>query len=190
MLGSLNPIPDSVWDEAELYLGIQMGAEAEMTPREVINLLPPQIAPGSLNPDVLVPQALTYDAFPTYYITYGSQGLMFFDNVGGTQTNLEPNSCADESWCCNAEDNICLYKSTTDPARLALKMNSSHSIACWLVHAEDDNPNNNIGLTYATDDGGNGTPFVTDGHVFYLSRSSSSGIPIVGYTAYIVVCFK
>jgi hypothetical protein len=44
MLGSLNPIPDSVWDEAELYLGIQIGTEAEMTPREKIQTVPTAIS--------------------------------------------------------------------------------------------------------------------------------------------------
>jgi hypothetical protein len=88
MLGSLNPIPDSVWDEAELYLGIQIGTEGEMTPREVINLLPPQIAPGSLDPDVLVPQSLSLDAFPHYGFTYNAQGIVYHDKVTQTQTSL------------------------------------------------------------------------------------------------------
>ena len=40
MLGSLNPIPMQVWDETELFLGVKVGTDAEMTPRELINTIP------------------------------------------------------------------------------------------------------------------------------------------------------
>ena len=54
LLGSLVPIPESVWNETELYLGIQIGTDQEMAPREIINLMPLQIAPNSLDADVLL----------------------------------------------------------------------------------------------------------------------------------------
>jgi hypothetical protein len=40
LLGSLSPIPSSVWTNSQLYLGIQVGGDAEMTPRQVIGAVP------------------------------------------------------------------------------------------------------------------------------------------------------
>lgn len=39
-LGEITPIPASVWDTATLYLGVQVEAEAELSPRETIGLVP------------------------------------------------------------------------------------------------------------------------------------------------------
>ena len=43
-----------MWNESELYLGIQIGDDDEMRPLEEINLLPPQIASNSLDANVLI----------------------------------------------------------------------------------------------------------------------------------------
>jgi hypothetical protein len=40
LLGSLTPIPDSVWSNDELYLGIAVGSDGEMTPREQVGRVP------------------------------------------------------------------------------------------------------------------------------------------------------
>jgi hypothetical protein len=40
MLGSSNPIPGSVWDNTAVYLGIQVGSDAEMAPREPVGRVP------------------------------------------------------------------------------------------------------------------------------------------------------
>ena len=40
MLGSLQPIPVSVWNESELYLGVKVGTDSEMTPREKLTVVP------------------------------------------------------------------------------------------------------------------------------------------------------
>jgi hypothetical protein len=40
LLGSLNPIPLSVWEETALFLGIQVGSDDEMTPRNPIAIAP------------------------------------------------------------------------------------------------------------------------------------------------------
>jgi hypothetical protein len=39
-LGSLAPIPVSVWDEIDLYLGVTIGNDAEMAPREKLTVVP------------------------------------------------------------------------------------------------------------------------------------------------------
>lgn len=40
MLGSLNPIPNSIWEETQLYFGISVGNDEEMTPRELVTGAP------------------------------------------------------------------------------------------------------------------------------------------------------
>ena len=40
MLGSLTPIPSDVWSNDMLYLGVQVGNDAEMMPREVVGAVP------------------------------------------------------------------------------------------------------------------------------------------------------
>ena len=40
LLGSLTPIPASVWSNANVYLGVLVGSDAEMAPREVIGAVP------------------------------------------------------------------------------------------------------------------------------------------------------
>jgi len=40
MLGSLVPIPLSAWEQPQLYLGVQVGNDPEMTPREKLTFVP------------------------------------------------------------------------------------------------------------------------------------------------------
>lgn len=40
MLGSLQPIPSAVWEQPELYLGVKIGSDAEMAPREKLAVVP------------------------------------------------------------------------------------------------------------------------------------------------------
>lgn len=40
MLGSLNPIPDSVWSSSELFLGVKVASDGEMSQREKLTLVP------------------------------------------------------------------------------------------------------------------------------------------------------
>jgi len=189
MLGSLNPIPDSVWNESELYLGIEIGSE-EMSPREIINLLPPQIAPGSLDANILKAGSLERNVLRNYLFYYNEDGIVFRDHQQGSlETALDPSSCLiEDEWCCNSENTICLNKSSTGDARLAFNI-SGGSPSCWLAHNDDDHPLYSKGIYYATNAGG--TPFeegVTT--VFFFSREGQSQIPIRYSTTYDIYCFE
>ena len=61
LLGSLTPIPASVWNNANVYLGVQVAGDTEMTPREVINMVPfaMSVADGSINTDKLANFSVT-----------------------------------------------------------------------------------------------------------------------------------
>ena len=55
LLGSLNPIADTVWEGSELFLGVKIGSDAEMSPREKLTVV--TIASMALNiPDGIVTQ--------------------------------------------------------------------------------------------------------------------------------------
>jgi hypothetical protein len=38
ILGSLNPIPFSIWEQSQLFLGITVGSDPEMNPRDIIGI--------------------------------------------------------------------------------------------------------------------------------------------------------
>ncbi len=192
LLGSLNPIPDSVWSETELYLGISVGSDAEMLPRDPITLMPPRIAAGSLDADLLKPFDLGYKAFPSYWIRHGeAQGEIHFDNkVTGIITIFNSGTCSsDNTWCCNGENNICIKKNPSGDDTIAFRLDTSHSLACWLAHEEDDGPENSEGLKIATNSFGT-NPFGDNIPSFYFMREGLNNVPIDLYASYFILCLK
>jgi hypothetical protein len=133
---------------------------------------------------------MSLDIF-SYYTFESFQGEIRFDNNNSGNTySLNIDSCSTwDSWCCNTEDTICLYKSNTDPSQIALKLESSHSFSCWLVHHEDDSAMNSRGISYATD-GGNQSPFDEPDKTFFFMRENTDEVPLVGAAMYRIVCFK
>jgi hypothetical protein len=187
-LGSLNPIPDSIWNEADLYLGVQVDGDPEMTPREAIHLLPPRIEAGSLDAAVLKSGTMSGDPFHVYGFNFVDE-IAFSNRGTGEQTTLDPDQCAvDNAWCCNDADTICLKRNPSGEDILALRLNDDHSIGCWLVHQDDDLPISSDELTYSTDRDGAAAPFPEIGNVFYFMRPGAADIPIAVWAEYLVLC--
>ena len=68
MLGSLTPISSTVWSSGASYLGVQVGDDAEMAPREVVGNVPTALTvpDGSITEDHLdfrVPHLLGYKTY-------------------------------------------------------------------------------------------------------------------------------
>ena len=191
LLGSLNPIPDTIWNEADIYLGVQVGGDSELAPRELINLLPPSIATESLNGNVIIPGTLSRNALRNYLFYFNSEGITLRDyQTGGEETKLLPENCTIlDEWCCNAEDTICLKKSSTgDGGTLAFNI-SGGSASCWLAHNDDDHPIYSRGIYYATNNGN--WPFTTEASVvFFFAREGVSGNPIKLNATYDIYCFN
>jgi hypothetical protein len=189
-LGSLNPIPDSVWQVDALYLGVQIEGETEMTPREAVHLLPPRIVENSLDSSVLKRRSMVHGLFNSYQFNYGS-ALRFVNYVTGAVTELDPNSCAvNDTWCCNAEDTICLRRNGSGEDELALRLADSHGSACWLVHHDDDQAASSTEIAYAVDGDGTNSPFPDEGNVFYFMRPGANDIPVARWAQYLILCLQ
>ncbi len=111
MLGGLIPIPASVWDNDVVYLGVQVGDDPEMTPRELVGKLPASItaehADNASNADIAqtVPDgSITNaklnllgnldlgDSASTGAIWSGNYNNLMFENTGGNIRNIAANS--------------------------------------------------------------------------------------------------
>lgn len=190
MLGSLNPIPNTIWNEAEVYLGIQISSDSELTPREMVNLLPPIIQPESLNGNMIIPGTLDRNSLRNYLFYFNSEGIIALRNYqeGGEETTLFPADCQTyDEWCCNPENTICLLKQSGGDARLAFNI-SGGSASCWLAHNDDDTAAYSQGIYYATNNGA--WPFTDASTVFFFSREGASDNPIRINATYDIYCFN
>lgn len=61
LLGSLTPIPSSVWNNSAVYLGVKVGSDPEMTPRELVGAVPVSVSVsnGSITTNKLANGAVT-----------------------------------------------------------------------------------------------------------------------------------
>ena len=116
----------------------------------------------------------------------------FFD-----QTHFIDASCA-SGWCCSndASKTICL----SEGGQINVSLQSSKSISCTLLSREDDRPNRNIDLLFATDGGNNcynssiGRPANSSGHTLggcamIEKNGNTSGSPIDLWAGYAIACF-
>ena len=89
MLGSLTPIPSDVWSNDILYLGVQVGSDTEMTPREVVGAVPMAmtVPDGAIGMDQIADEAVTSDKLDSHlccghtnpngtgWVDYGDDGI-------------------------------------------------------------------------------------------------------------------
>lgn len=115
------------------------------------------------------------------YITY-----THYTAPTGQETSLNPDSCSSGAWCCNADDSICYYHTSGQDSILEFSLTGAPSVACVLVHSDDDTPNASKGLYYATD-GGNGC-HINDSGCARLSKDGASGTPLTVWAAYYWLC--
>ena len=88
LLGSLTPIPASVWSNANVYLGVQVGGDAEMSPREIVGSVPTanSIPDDSVNTVKLADDAVTGDKISDNLFIYKmTQSVPV--SVSGTKPN-------------------------------------------------------------------------------------------------------
>ncbi len=67
MLGSLTPISSTVWSSGASYLGVQVGNDGEMSPREVVGNVPAALTvpDGAIKTDKIADGAVTQDKAPS-----------------------------------------------------------------------------------------------------------------------------
>ena len=115
----------------------------------------------------------------------------FFD-----ETHFIDASCA-SGWCCSNDEykSICL----SSGGQINISLQSSKSISCTLLSNEDDRPNRNIDLLFATDGGNDcynsiGRPTNSSGHTLggcamIEKNGNTSGSPINLWAGYAIACF-
>lgn len=95
LLGSLTPIPSEVWGRDSLYLGVQVGSDSEMTPREQVSAVPFSASSGFEGRSHSYPYVLHLSHFGLWQGSYcwgyvpGDPGLSQ-DYPDQPQCNLQP----------------------------------------------------------------------------------------------------
>jgi hypothetical protein len=72
MLGSLTPISSTVWSSGASYLGVQVGDDAEMSPREIVGNVPTALSvpDGAIGTDQIADGVITQADAPFAPLTY------------------------------------------------------------------------------------------------------------------------
>jgi hypothetical protein len=183
-LGSVEPLTTDLLT-GDLWLGIKVGNDEEMSPREKLDAVPyamqagmaHTVPDGSIGADQIADDAVTLDklGLGKYKFRRGGDDIVHYWGPSGQKTELDLSTCAAGEWCCNAEKTICYhYESGTDSI-LEFNLDGAPSLTCVLLHNEDDWPRYSQGIAYATD-GGNQSH--TDGDNAKFSREGVEGIPI------------
>jgi hypothetical protein len=192
-LGNVNALSADLLN-GDRWLGITIGNDAEMAPREKLASVPYAmvagealtVPDGSIGADQIADDAVTLDklGLGKYKFRRGGDDIVHYWGPSGQETELDLSTCAAGEWCCNAEKTICYHHESGTDSVLEFNLDGAPSITCVLLHNEDDRPRYSQGISYATD-GGNQSH--TDGKNAKFSRAGVEGIPI-NNAAYYWLC--
>ena len=146
-----------------------------------------KIATGAITTTHVLDRAVTLDKIGLAKYRFWRTGDSVIHYTGPTEqeTTLDPSSCSAEEWCCDAANTICYYPRSVQDSVLEFSLEEAPSIACVLLHEEDDAPDKSKGLYYATD-GGNQAHL--GGPAARLSKEGTSGSPVREDTVYYWLC--
>ena len=193
LLGSVTALPDPM-PVGNLYLGITVGGE-EITPRSMLSSsyhaleadVAATVADGAIGTAQLADGAVTVDKLIVEKYSFGNpaNNPIFYKGPSGQQTTLDPTSCPLDDWCCNADNSICYFHTTDQDLIMEFSLAGAPSVACVLLHEEDDKAEKSKGIYYATDSGNHchmNTPCAQ------LSRDGDINPPIEKETSYAWLC--
>lgn len=146
-LGSVEPLTTDLLT-GDLWLGIKVGNDDEMTPREKLEAVPYAMQAGMAHtvPDGSI--TLKKMGLSKYYVIKRDDTVKYTGPSG--ETSLDLTNCTAEGWCCNAENTICYYHKSDRDSMLEFSLEGAPSTGCLLLHDEDDKPRK---MYYATDSG-------------------------------------
>ena len=196
MLGSLNAIPQNVIaGHDQLWLGITVGTDDEMTPRVQLGSVPfavqaLTVPDGSITTNKIADKAVTSAKLGIGIYPFSRGGdaeasIIRYRGPTDQQTTLDVSACS-ERWCCNSANTICYYSEAGKDSVLAFNLEGANSISCTLLHDEDDTSSRSKGIYFATD-GGNQSPLGT--WTAFFSRDGVEGVPLNVNTGYRWICF-
>jgi hypothetical protein len=193
-LGSVNALSADLLT-GDRWLGITIGNDAEMAPREKLASVPYAmvagealtVPDGSIGADQIADDAVTLDklGLAKYKFQRGGDDIVHYWGPSGQETELDLSTCAAGEWCCNAESMICYHHDSGVDAILEFNIEGTPSHACILVHNEDDRPVKSKGIYYATD---GGKQSHTGGTTASFSREGVEGIPLSTHANYYWLC--
>ena len=177
MLGSINnTLADAIAGHDELYLGITVGTDSEMEPRVQL---------GSVPFSMIAEASNRLLSLHSYEFWRENDTVIHYYGPSGIEATLDLSTCEAEGWCCNASNTVCYYQRSGVDSILEFSLEGSPSIACTLLHEDDDLPSSSKGLYFATDGGNHchmGKPCAR------LSRAGVQGSPIAIFTSYYWLC--
>ena len=145
---------------------------------------------GTLSPETKleVSGKIAVSGTGKYSFWRDGENNIYYVNPLGIETSLNLNNCSAGVWCCNASEDICYFNS--GDAELQFKLTGSHSIACMLLHEEDDLPESSKGIYFSTDGGNSCKVYTnTDESCFNLKREGGGADTIMRWSSYAIICF-
>ncbi len=96
-LGSLTPIPADVWNHSTLYLGVQVGTDAEMTPRQPVGAVPVSmgVADNAITTDDIQDGAVTQEKLKNNLCCghTNTEGTGWVDYGAGVYIDIDTSVC-------------------------------------------------------------------------------------------------
>lgn len=131
-LGSVTPIPSTVWDGAAKFLGITVGTDSEMTPRETLSSVPYALVAGAADTAIeatgdIHPHSVTVNGLPVIKAD-GTLGIPVRNGMKTSYANLAPGT-----------GRAALVSLTITPNYNASAIDLSGVAACT-GHSTDTNP--------------------------------------------------
>jgi hypothetical protein len=121
--------------------------------------------------------------YETYTVWGRPDGEIGYSAPSGISAFLQPSACTPDQWCCSPGFEICYYDfSGNQEDELQLTLEGARSLACTLLHFEDDVANR-LYMGTDADTCHSGEPCLK------LREVGSTGPPVDPYEGFKIICF-
>jgi hypothetical protein len=122
--------------------------------------------------------------YEKFHLWKKDDGFVRYITPSGTKAGLQVTACVQDTWCCTGGYEICYYNySSSADDELQLTLSGAHSIACTLLHDEDDTARKQY---FATD---SGNDCVSSEKCFKLREEGNQTAPVRAWGGFYIICF-